>query len=201
MFALTDLDHFKENLTKFQQGDKAAGIKILQMNHFQSIIGRECSKWIPQYELKELRHISSVIILKILFKFKLPEDSNGGHIISYIDKYLGLRLMDELKRIDKRNMEVSLQSPVGEDGLTLEDTLPDPASLDMEDRIAFKIDMAAALKKLTPNQQTIIQLYFYEGMTLDEIGEHLNRSHQAVHISIQSALSKLRTYLSDYINN
>ena len=188
-----DLTILVENLKRYQAGNKEAGLEILKMQEIQRIIGRECTKWIPEYDLNELRQICYHIILRILSKFVLPEDSQGGHILNYINKFLGKRLIDV---VDKKNREVSLQSPVGENGLTLEDTLSDPTQDNMEDKIAMKADMAAAIKKLTPNQQKVIYMSFYQDMTHEEIAKELGVSRPAVTMSINAATKKLKEYLS-----
>lgn len=201
MFLPDDLVKFKTSLTKYQNGDQLAGIAIIRMNHFQTIIGRECSKHIPEHELRELQQICHTIILHILKDFKLPEDSNGGHILSYINKFLGRRLNDKLKRMTMNDMEVSLQTPIGSDedeASTLEDILPDPDSLDMEDRIALKVDLERAIHKLTPNQQKLIKLSFYMGYTHEEIATYLIISRVAVTQALQRAVEALKTELIDY---
>lgn len=50
----------------------------------------------------------------------------------------------------------------------------------------------AAMSKLTERQTEVIQLYFYKGMTLQEIAEELGMSKPAVHYSMQGALKKIR---------
>ena len=49
-----------------------------------------------------------------------------------------------------------------------------------------------AMRKLTERQTEVLQLYFYKGMTLQEIAEELGMSKPAVHYSMQGALKKIR---------
>lgn len=50
----------------------------------------------------------------------------------------------------------------------------------------------AAMSKLTERQTEVIQLYFYKGMTLQEIAEELGIAKPAVHYAMKGALKKMR---------
>ena len=46
--------------------------------------------------------------------------------------------------------------------------------------------------KLTERQTEVIHLYFYKGMTLQEIAEELGITKPAVHYAMKGALKKMR---------
>ena len=50
----------------------------------------------------------------------------------------------------------------------------------------------AVMSKLTERQTEVIQLYFYKGMTLQEIAEELGITKPAVHYAMKGALKKMR---------
>jgi len=50
----------------------------------------------------------------------------------------------------------------------------------------------AAMSKLTERQTEVIQLYFYKGMTLQEIAEELGITKPAVYYAMKGALKKMR---------
>ena len=50
----------------------------------------------------------------------------------------------------------------------------------------------AAMSKLTERQQDVIQLYFYKGLTQDEIADELGISQAAVHRMMDRGLKMLR---------
>ena len=50
----------------------------------------------------------------------------------------------------------------------------------------------AAMSKLTERQTEVIQLYFYKGMTLQEIAEELGITKPAVHYAMKGALKKMK---------
>lgn len=50
----------------------------------------------------------------------------------------------------------------------------------------------AAMGKLTDRQSEVIQLYYFKGMTQQEIAEELGISRPGVHYALQGALKKLK---------
>lgn len=54
----------------------------------------------------------------------------------------------------------------------------------------------AAVSSLSPRQQTITRLYFYEGLTLTEIAQELGISETAVSSHLKAALTALRNELA-----
>ena len=66
-------------------------------------------------------------------------------------------------------------------------------SLILED--AFKI-IETKKHKLTPKQREVFDLRFYEELSLREIGEKLNLTHQAIDFRIKRALKKIRESLT-----
>lgn len=50
----------------------------------------------------------------------------------------------------------------------------------------------AAMSKLTERQQDVIQLYFYKGLTQEEIADELGISQVAVHYTLERGLNMLR---------
>lgn len=58
----------------------------------------------------------------------------------------------------------------------------------------------AAMSKLTERQTEVIQLYFYKGMTLQEIAEELGITKPAVHYAMKGALKKNeKKFLMNYL--
>lgn len=56
--------------------------------------------------------------------------------------------------------------------------------------------LVAAVSSLSPRQQTITRLYFYEGLTLTEIAQELGISETAVSSHLKAALTVLRNELA-----
>lgn len=87
----------------------------------------------------------------------------------------------------------SLSAPLGEDGLTLEGSLPDPADriTDRTDRIA----LAQALSKLSGSERQIIMLRYYGGLSQKQTGEQLGLSQVKISREEKKILGKLRAAL------
>lgn len=61
-----------------------------------------------------------------------------------------------------------------------------------EEKQEVKVKVQAAIAKLTSHQQEIIRLYYYDELTVEEIGERLGISHQAVSDAMGRALMKMK---------
>ena len=76
----------------------------------------------------------------------------------------------------------------------------DPAVLadpvDMEEEIADRLDLEAALKSLKPEEFDIIRMKYYDGMTIKEIADSLNLSYETVKKRHQRSLTKLQKALT-----
>ena len=57
---------------------------------------------------------------------------------------------------------------------------------------AMKKALSEALRDLTPRQLEVVQLYYWEGMTQEEIGRELGVARQVVARHLQKSLDKLR---------
>lgn len=72
--------------------------------------------------------------------------------------------------------------------------LKDPA--DMEEVLAERLDLEAALKNLNPEEFDIIRMKYYDGMTIQEIADSLHLSYEAVKKRHQRSLTKLQKALT-----
>ncbi|MCU1336188.1 MAG: polymerase, sigma-24 subunit, subfamily [Bryobacterales bacterium] len=86
-------------------------------------------------------------------------------------------------------------------GLLELDRLEHPAHFcDFEDR-ALSLDRARRLKnafeKLTPNQKTVVELAYYEGLSQTEMAERMQQPLGTVKTWVRSALKVLREQLTE----
>ena len=72
--------------------------------------------------------------------------------------------------------------------------MADPA--DMEEAVAGRLDLEAALQSLKPEEFDIIRMKYYDGMTIKEIADSLNLSHETVKKRHQRSLTKLQKALT-----
>ena len=94
---------------------------------------------------------------------------------------------------------VSLDEPVGEDGLTLEDFIENVDSASVEDQVAsllLKDQIDRVLATLSPRESRIVELRYglHNGipLTLQDIGDRFGLTRERIRQIEQDALLKLR---------
>lgn len=103
----------------------------------------------------------------------------------------------------ERGVMLSLDDPVtsGEgDSVALADAIPNPNSLDPASRVDFLAQheaLAEAIRVLEPDERLVITLYYYEDLTLREIGQVLNRTEARVCQIHKAAIRKIQECLLD----
>lgn len=97
---------------------------------------------------------------------------------------------------------ISTNTPINDDGGTIEDLLGDKVEDTSEDdkELSFKKRFKEAINQLKPQWQYILTNYYgYNDnetvMTLQEIGDNLGISKQAVHLQLKKAEEKIREYV------
>lgn len=106
---------------------------------------------------------------------------------------VGLSSTQVSRILDERRFQ-SLDDGDGE--LTYHDAIPDPGSLDLEDRILGRIDGERALGRLTLSEAEVVKAHAY-GLTQQEIADNLGLTQQRV----QQILSEVRTKLNETRNS
>ena len=69
---------------------------------------------------------------------------------------------------------------------------------DYLDRAEIKVALSNAIKTLTEKEQTVVSLYYYEELTLKEIGEVLSLTESRICQMHAKILIKMKTKLMDY---
>ena len=86
------------------------------------------------------------------------------------------------------------------DALSLLDTLEDTGAVDPQGSIEVqetKILLARAIERLGEREKIVLVLYYYENMTLAEIGRVLGVTESRISQMHTAAMLRLRTYLQD----
>lgn len=81
------------------------------------------------------------------------------------------------------------------DGLPLPDTKP---HRDDVNAVINKLELERCIKKLSPEFQDVVRLFFYEGCTLDEIAARLRISRELAGVRNHRALKKLKEYMGEF---
>lgn len=109
----------------------------------------------------------------------------------------GMRTQRDRK--DPVNSAVSIDMPIGEDGITLADTVPDPAAEDdffsLEARLdqqRLRSDLDECLSKLPPLQAEAIRARFYDNLSCRAAGEKLGVTWSTIRAREADGLRNLR---------
>jgi RNA polymerase sigma factor for flagellar operon FliA len=108
------------------------------------------------------------------------------------------RLLDQVRGAVLVSLDES-RSGDEQEPSTLGDHLPDPSTVNLEDRLAEeenKILILRALNHLPEQERLVVALYYYEHLTLKEIGRALGISESRVSQVHTRAVSRLRLRLT-----
>ena len=98
---------------------------------------------------------------------------------SYILQGCYFHLRNYLRKVQDNVTLVSLNTPIGEDGVVLEDSMvPDNGS--NYDYLESKLQIEAVEKECLTEREKKVLIYFLEGMSMREIGAKLGISHVMV---------------------
>jgi len=105
--------------------------------------------------------------------------------------------LDEARGISPLSLEQFQYSPNGGGGVTLLDSLSSnsPSPLANTEKVELREVIALVLSSLPEKERMVMALYYYEGLTLKEIGEVLHLSESRVCQIHTKAIIKLRVRL------
>ena len=104
-------------------------------------------------------------------------------------------LLDEVRSTSLVSLDEHVQGKDGEGQTRLVDAVEDKGSLDPSDHIDIedlKQVMNGAIQRLPPRERLVIALYYYEELTLKEIGSILNVSESRISQIHTKAILRLR---------
>jgi RNA polymerase sigma factor for flagellar operon FliA len=92
------------------------------------------------------------------------------------------------------------ESTVGEDGRTFGPQIADQAAVDPEsavEQVERREELISAMRELSEKERTVVTLYFYEDLTLREIGQALGLTEGRISQILKKTLGKLRDFISE----
>jgi RNA polymerase sigma-70 factor (ECF subfamily) len=125
----------------------------------------------------------------------------SAEMAAWLRQILARTLADALRDLDRQRRDVSrersLEVALDESSARLERWLVDSgmAPGDAAERNEQLLHLAEALARLPEPQRQAVLLRYYEGRSLPEIGERLNRSRAGVASLLRRGLSRLREHL------
>ena len=145
-------------------------------------------------EFEDLIQEGRVLILECI---KTYDESKGTYFLGYVKTMLRYHYLDKHKQ---KNM-ISLNDKVGNEEedeefidlliSNVEDTLDVLVRLEENDRLA------QALNSLTLRQKEIVVDFYYEGISIEEIGRKYGIAYRTVVNTKTNALNKLKIILED----
>ncbi|NPV28232.1 MAG: FliA/WhiG family RNA polymerase sigma factor [Firmicutes bacterium] len=154
--------------------------------------------WIPQSVRNKARSLERALLSLEQSLGRPPEDHE-------IAAHLGLTLkqfhqmMDEVAPVTLISLEDSLYSDSDNESYSLGEVIPDPKAKDPVEHLELeeiKEVLAQAIAKLPEKEKLVTTLYYYEGLTLKEIGKVIGVSESRVSQLHTKAILRLRGHLS-----
>lgn len=109
------------------------------------------------------------------------------------------KFRDHYSRAQTASLEARVEAEAGF-GVEFQSLIADPRAVDPEsaaDRRDLREQLVAAIEKLDQKERMVAVFYYYEGLTLKEIGQAMKLTEGRVSQIRQKALKKLRTHLAD----
>lgn len=183
-------EDFNRVLKSALVGEERAKAKIISM--LEPLIRSSIKRYCPVYsEFDDLYSDGRYIVL-----FCLEHYDNKRSFLKFVKDYLKYTYLDTYKYLTNLEKDVHDDNFDDEDDLSIFDSLD--AGVDIEsdfvesERLGILKD---AIDSLTPRQETVVRLFFYERMGLSEIADFLGISKWTVVSLKKAAISNMRKYI------
>ncbi|BAS27521.1 RNA polymerase sigma factor WhiG [Limnochorda pilosa] len=160
--------------------------------------GLRSTDWIPRSVRQKARELEETVAA---LESRLGRAAGDAEIAAALhlsmDEYH--QLLSDIQATTVLSLEEAWSQQGEEEGLRVRETVADPTSEDPEERIAnreMKAELVEALDRLPERERLVITLYYYEGLTLKEIGRVLGVSESRISQIHTKAVVRLRAHLS-----
>ncbi len=152
--------------------------------------------WVPRSVRARHDQIRQASVEFVRREGRLPAREDIASLLGITQQELDASYVRETRLL-------SLDDPMGsqDEVFTLRDVLPDEEQLDPYDECLSSETNTAlemAMKNLSDRQQDVIQQYYFQGLTMKEIGQRLGLTESGVCRVHAEALRKLRTGLKEF---
>lgn len=162
------------------------------------IVG-EIRRYLRDYNsIRVSRSLRDIAYKAIYLKESLQKQSNAEPTIEELSSLLSCTPEELSLALDAIQNPVSLYEPVYQDGndtLYVLDQLCDKKN--REEKWIENLSVKEAMKHLTPRENHIINLRFFQGRTQMEVAEEIHISQAQVSRLEKAALSTMRSYLQE----
>jgi RNA polymerase sigma-70 factor (ECF subfamily) len=175
-------------------------LDILVSRYWESLFGRCQMLTLNREKALDLAQTAWCRLLRN--RRALKPDGNFSAYLATIatnifrDSYRTARRAGPLADYQLASLDVPLINNEGET-VFLESVLPDLNALCADGQKRLKIDIDAALERLTPQLREVLVARFIEDESCAEIGHRYGRTEQAVSGWVREALRQMKIYLED----
>ena len=172
-------------------GEERAKVKLLNM--LDPLIRSSINKYCPIYsEYEDLYADGRAMVLSCIEDF-----DNKRSFLKYVKDFLRYVYLEDYKYLTKFKDDVHEDKSTDEESLGIFDSLD--AGVDIEgdflesERLGI---LKEAIDSLTPRQETVVRLFFYERLGLSEIADFLGISRWTVINLKRNAIEGMRDFIS-----
>ena len=172
-------------------GEERAKVKLLDM--LDPLIRSSINKYCPIYsEYEDLYADGRAMVLSCIEDF-----DNKRSFLKYVKDFLRYVYLEDYKYLTKFKDDVHEDKSTDEESLGIFDTID--AGVDIEgdflesERLGI---LKEAINSLTPRQETVVRLFFYERLGLSEIADFLGISRWTVINLKRNAIEGMRDFIS-----
>jgi len=172
-------------------GEERAKVKLLDM--LDPLIRSSISKYCPIYsEYEDLYADGRAMVLSCIEDF-----DNKRSFLKYVKDFLRYVYLEDYKYLTKFEDDVHEDKSTDEESLGIFETID--AGVDIEgdflesERLGI---LKEAINSLTPRQETVVRLFFYERLGLSEIADFLGISKRTVINLKVNAINNMRDFIS-----
>lgn len=172
-------------------GEERAKVKLLDM--LDPLIRSSINKYCPIYsEYEDLYADGRAMVLSCIEDF-----DNKRSFLKYVKDFLRYVYLEDYKYLTKFEDDVHEDKSTDEESLGIFETID--AGVDIEgdflesERLGI---LKEAINSLTPRQETVVRLFFYERLGLSEIADFLGISKRTVINLKVNAINNMRDFIS-----
>ncbi len=154
--------------------------------------------WMPRRVRSRMREIEQAKQSLAQKLRRAPTDEEVAGSLNISVKEYGA-LVGEYSRSSVSSLDARLFSEDGA-GIDFQERVSDPASAEPDqkaEQALVREDLVSALRSLKEQERVVATFYFYEGLTLKEIGQAMNLTESRISQILRRALEKLRSVLPD----
>ncbi len=159
--------------------------------------------WVPRSVRRNAKRLQEAYVRVESEKMRPAEDEEVAEALG-LDMEAFYRLLDEVRGIaiiNKEELGHLVPQSAGDSGLPMSQTGVGIGPLDSLNVAEIKDVIAKAIEKLPKNERMVVALYYYEELTMKEIGKIMGYTESRVSQLHTKAVIRLRNALKPYFKD